>query len=54
MSERERGVVATFLGDGLSLDKKAFYELDMSRGRNNCPRKVFSCLGRYRSVPLTS
>ena len=35
-------VVVTCLGGGLSSDKKALYESDMSCGRSNCPRGVFS------------
>ena len=44
-SERERGVVATCLGDGSSSYKKALYESDMSCGRNNCPGRVFFLSG---------
>ena len=44
-SERERGVVATCLGDGYSTDKNALYDSDMSRGRNKCPRRAFLISG---------
>ena len=44
-SERDGGVILTCLGGGLSSDKKILYELDMSRGRNNFPIRVFSLSG---------
>ena len=51
-SERERGVVATCWGDGSSSDKKALYESDISCGRNNCPRRVFSMSGEISGCAI--
>ena len=36
-----RGVIATFSGCSSLSDKKSLYDLDMSKGSNNCPRRVF-------------
>ena len=47
-----RGVVATCLGGGSSSDKKALYELDMSQGRNNCPRMVFLLSGEISGCSI--
>ena len=40
-----RGVSETCLGGGFSSDNKALYEMDMSRGRNKCLRRVYDLSG---------
>ena len=40
-SERDRGVVASCLGDGSSSYKKALYESEIARVRNNYPIRFF-------------
>ena len=47
-SERDRGGVAVCLGGALLSYKKVLNESDISCGRNNCPRRVFSIWGDSR------
>ena len=53
-SEMERGAVVTCSGDGSLSDKKALYELDMSHGRNKCPRMVFLMSGEIPGCSIDS
>ena len=47
-----RDVVETCLGESSLSDNKALYYLDMSRGRNNFPRRVFSLYGEISGCAI--